>query len=386
PPPRSAIDSSAYAKPRAPARQRGFSLIELLVGMLVSMICMLAIMAAFAVYEGKKRTTTTGNDAQQNGSYALYTLERQLRTAGSGITQGNNWGLWGCPITAYTDSTQVLPAASLPSPFTSSGWPLTTRLVPVLIAAGGGNVPDVIGIVAGNPAQQVFKVTVSSTPSAASVVVGNSFGILSGDYLAGTLSDSTCALAQIPTASPTAQVSGTTIALSTANSPTKGLQTATNLFDFGPAPTFTLFGIDTSTNSLVSYDLLQRKVNGNAATVTPIADGIVQIKALYGIQTSGSNSLTWVQPTGNYSISTLTASTSAANAAMTKIKAIRIAIVAQGRLAERSSDYSAASNKLVLFPDLDTTLQYTITTNTQYHYKVYDTTIPVRNALIATYY
>jgi type IV pilus assembly protein PilW len=374
-----------YPKPRAPAHQRGFSLIELLVGMLVSMICMLAIMAAFAVYEGKKRTTTTGNDAQQNGSYALYTLERQLRTAGSGITQGNNWGLWGCPVTAYTDSTQTLPSASLPAPFTSSGWPLTTRLVPVLIAAGGGNVPDVIGIVAGNPAQQVFKVTVSSTPSATSVVVGNSFGILSGDYLVGTLSDSTCALAQIPTASPTAQVSGTTIALSAANSPTKGLQTATNLFDFGPAPAFTLFGIDTSTNSLVSYDLLQRTVNGNAATVTPIADGIVQIKALYGIQASGSSSLTWVQPTGNYSISTLTASTAAASAAMAKIKAIRVAIVAQGRLPERSSDYTGPT-KLVLFPDLDPTLQYTVTTNTQYHYKVYDTTIPVRNALIAAYY
>ena len=365
--------------------QGGFSLIELLVGMLVSLICMLAIMAAFAVYEGKKRTTTSGNDAQQSGSYALYTLERQLRTAGSGIVQGRNYGLWGCPVTAYTNSTQTLPSASLPAPFTSSGWPLTTRLVPVLIAAGGDN-PDVIGVVAGDPAQQVFKIAVNSASSASSVVVGNSLGILSGDYLVGTLSDSTCALAQVPATTPTAQVSGTSIALSASNSPTKGLQTATDLFDFGPAPAFTLFGIDPTSHSLVSYDLLQRPVNGNAAAVTPIADGIVQIKALYGIQTSGSSSLTWVQPTGSWSIDTLTASTAAASNAMAQIKAIRVAIVAQSRLPERSTDYTTGSTSLVLFRDQDPTLRYQVSTSTQYRYQVYDTTIPVRNALIATYY
>ena len=368
-------------------RQRGFSLIELMVGMLVSMLCLLAIMAAFAVYEGKKRTTTSGNDAQQNGSYALYTLERQLRTAGSSIVQGYNYGLWGCPVTAYTTTpagkVQTLPAQSaLPSPFTSSGWPLTTRLVPVLIASGGSN-PDVIGVVGGNSALQVFKIAIAGTPTTSSVAVGNSLGIMTGDYLLGTLSDGTCALAHLTSTSTATQVSGTTLALDAANSPATGLQKATYLFDAGAAPMFTLFGIDASTNSLVSYDLLQRPVNGQAAAVTPIADGIVLMKALYGIQTS--TGISWVQPTGTYSIDTLTASSSAASSAMGKIKAIRIAIVAQSRLPERSSDYTN-NNPIVLFQDLDSTLQYTFTPNTQYRYQVYDTTIPVRNALVSTHY
>jgi type IV pilus assembly protein PilW len=371
----------------APARQRGFSLVELMVGMLVSLLCMLAIMAAFALYEGKKRTTTSGNDAQQNGSYALYTLERQLRTAGSSIVQGYNYGLWGCPVTAYTTTptgkVQTLPAQSaLPSPFTSSGWPLTTRLVPVLIASGGSN-PDVIGVVGGNSALQVFKIAIAGTPTTSSVAVGNSLGIMTGDYLLGTLSDGTCALAHLTSSSTATQVSGTTLTLDAANSPATGLQKATYLFDAGTAPMFTLFGIDASTNSLVSYDLLQRPVNGQAATVTPIADGIVQMKALYGIQTSSG--ISWVQPTGTYSIGTLTASSSAASSAMGQIKAIRIAIIAQSRLPERSSDY-VNKNPIVLFQDLDSTLQYTFTPNTQYRYQVYDTTIPVRNALVSTHY
>lgn len=369
----------------AHSRHRGFSLIELMVGIVVSMICVLAIMAAFAVYEGQKRTTTSGNDAQQNGSYAMYALERQVRTAGSTIIQGYNYSLWGCPVTAYTSSTQVLPASSLPSPFTSSSWPLTTRLAPVLIASGGDN-PDVIGVVSGNAALQVFKIAVSSTPSASSVVVGNDLGIQSGDYLLGILSDSTCAMAQIPTASTATQVSSTTISLNAANSPTAGLETATYLFDMGPSPAFTLFSVDTSSNTLVSYDLLQRPVNGNAATVMPIADGIVQVKALYGIATTGSDQLVWEQPTGSWAIGTLTASASAASTAISEIKAIRIAVVAQSRLPERTSDYSSGSTSITLFPDLASSLQYKVTTQSQYRYKVYDTTIPIRNALVTTHY
>lgn len=367
------------------ARQRGFSLVELMVGIVVSMICMLAIMAAFAVYEGKKRTTTSGNDAQQNGSYALYALERQLRTAGSGIVQGYSYGLWGCPVTAYTNSVKTLPASSLPAPFASSSWPLTTRLVPVLIAYGGDSGADVIGVVGGNAALQVFKVGVSSTPSGSSVVVGNALGILTGDYLIGTLSDGTCAMSHISSSGTAKQVSSTTIALDAANSPTTGLQTATYLFDVGPAPAFTLFGIDASTNSLVSWDLLQRQVNGQAAAVTPLADGIVTMKALYGIQTSSSSALTWVKPTDTWAIGTLTSGTSAAATAMGQIKAIRVAVVAQSRLPERATDYTGTTS-LTLFKDLDSSLQYTVSTGAQYRYQVYETTIPVRNALVTTYY
>jgi type IV pilus assembly protein PilW len=374
----------------APAGQRGFSLIELMVGLLVSMICLLAIMAAFAVYEGKKRTTTGTNDAQQNGSYALYALERQVRTAGSSIVQGKNYGVWGCPVTAYTTTggsqLQTLPAQSaLPAPFTSSGWPLTTRLVPVLAASGGNN-PDVLGVVGGNSALQVFKIAVANATGSSSVTVSNNLGIMTGDYLLGTLSDSTCALAQLTSSSTATQVTDTTLTLNSANSPSTGLKTASYLFDMGSRPNFTLFGINPSTNSLVSYDLLQRPVNGQAATVTPIADGIVQMKVLYGVQTSSGGSTQWVQPTGSWSIATLTASTAAAAQAMGQITAIRIAIVAQSRLPERASDYKPSTSSLILFPDLDKTLQYTFNTGSQYRYKVYDTTIPVRNALVITHY
>ena len=55
-------------------RARGFTLVELMVGLLISLLCTLAMFKAFAGFEGQKRTTTSGNDAQQNGSYSLFQL------------------------------------------------------------------------------------------------------------------------------------------------------------------------------------------------------------------------------------------------------------------------------------------------------------------------
>lgn len=369
-------------------RQGGFSLVELMVGILVSIICTLAIMTAFAAYEGHKRTTTSANDAQQNGGFALYELERQVRTAGSGIVQGNNYSVWGCPITAYTSSTQVLPATTAqPAPF--AAWPTTILAMPILASYGGAAAqPDSIAVISGNPAYQVFKVAVTATPSVTSITVGNGFGIQANDYLLGVLPGGKCSLAQV-TSNPSPY---TTITLSSSNSPTTGLNTAVNVFDLGAQPILTLFGVDTNSNTLVSYDLLQRSAGTNAPSVIPIAEGIITMKVLYGVHTGAGGAGEpadqvdqWVQPTGTWSLATLTASTPAASTAVSNIKAIRIAVVAQSRLPERSTDYVGPPT-LTLFSDQPTATQYSIPLNKQYRYRVYDTTIPIRNSLITNYF
>jgi type IV pilus assembly protein PilW len=373
----------------------GFSLIELMVGIVVALICTLAIMAAFAVFEGQKRTTTNGDDAQQNGSYALYYLERQIRTAGSGIVQGNSWGLWGCPMTAKTAGSVKLAAAPA-APFTT--WPATTRAMSVLISAGandasGHPTSDVIGIVSGSPAARVFKAAVTSTPSATSVVLGNAFGIFSGDYLIGVPTAGTCALVLTNTA-PDATGA---ITFDGNNSAAVGLTGAAYAFDMGPDPIVSLYGVDPTTNSLVTLDLLGRQINGVAATNVPIADGIVIVKALYGVhdatsacQAAGQNANCideWVSPAAGtpWAIGTINASVASASTAMNAIKAVRVAVVAQSRIAQRTTDYSTGKITLSLFSDLPA-LTTVVTTDIRYRYKVYDTTIPIRNGLIQKYF
>ena len=56
------------------ARFVGFTLVELMVAMVIGLVTTLVITQVLAFSEGQKRTTTSGSDAQVNGSLALYTL------------------------------------------------------------------------------------------------------------------------------------------------------------------------------------------------------------------------------------------------------------------------------------------------------------------------
>ena len=103
----------------APQATRGFSMVELLVAMTISLIGMIIIFQVFEVSEGIKRTTTSGGDAQQNGAIALYMIDQDVRNAGMGF---NDTAYAGCNITAY-DSTR--------SPTTFPTAPATMLMVPV---------------------------------------------------------------------------------------------------------------------------------------------------------------------------------------------------------------------------------------------------------------
>ena len=65
--------------------QAGFSLVDVMVGMVIALLGMIIIFQVFSVSEGIKRTTTSGGDALQNGASSLFTLERSLKEAGYGF-------------------------------------------------------------------------------------------------------------------------------------------------------------------------------------------------------------------------------------------------------------------------------------------------------------
>ena len=75
--------------------QRGVTLIELLVSMVIALVLTLAVTSIVIVGESHKRTTTSTNDTSQSGAYALVVLDRALRSAGSGIVQAANSGSFG---------------------------------------------------------------------------------------------------------------------------------------------------------------------------------------------------------------------------------------------------------------------------------------------------
>ena len=86
PPCRKGIPSKHVAHVRVLMNgQRGFTLIELMVGMVLGLLASLAIFTAVSSFETQRRVTAAGADMQQNGLLALYFLEQDLRMAGFGL-------------------------------------------------------------------------------------------------------------------------------------------------------------------------------------------------------------------------------------------------------------------------------------------------------------
>src|SRR3989442_15783857 len=113
--------------------ERGFSMVELLVAMLIGLIGMIIIFQAFEVSESIKRSTTSGGDAQQNGVIALYTMERDFKNGGMGF---NDTGFVGCNIVGF-DKKRATPN------FPPAG--VTMKLAPAFITSGATTtVPDQI--------------------------------------------------------------------------------------------------------------------------------------------------------------------------------------------------------------------------------------------------
>jgi len=84
--------------PHSSPGQAGFSLIEILVGLVIGLLVSLVIMQVFTVYEGQKRTTTGASDAQTNGSIALYAITKELKMAGYGLLPATD----GAPLNCTT--------------------------------------------------------------------------------------------------------------------------------------------------------------------------------------------------------------------------------------------------------------------------------------------
>jgi type IV pilus assembly protein PilW len=119
-------------------RQQGFGLIEILVGVVIGVVGILIMFQTLAVWEGRNRTASTGNDAQVTGSLAMFSLERDLMLAGLGFGSAPA-AVMGCNVAA----TDTLGGVERLFNF---------NLVPVEIVLDAGGGPDRIRVLYGNSA------------------------------------------------------------------------------------------------------------------------------------------------------------------------------------------------------------------------------------------
>ncbi|MFM9881606.1 MAG: PilW family protein [Burkholderiales bacterium] len=154
---------------------RGIGLVELMVGMVIALLSMIVIMQVFAQSEGQKRTTNFGSDAQTNGAVALFTIERDARLAGFGLT---STGFLNCPtIAVWRDSAGLTEQVSFA--------PFQINPPAASVLAGDANT-DVITLAFG-VADNIVEGTSATQGAnpAANFKVGNRAGFSMGDLVVG---------------------------------------------------------------------------------------------------------------------------------------------------------------------------------------------------------
>jgi type IV pilus assembly protein PilW len=366
-------------------RQRGFSLIELLVGVVVGLLAVLVITQVMALAEGKRRTVSMGGDAQVNGALALFTLQRDIQQSGYGAVAMPD--AIGCTV-KYKNTA-------------GSG---TFTLAPVVIASGGAaNVSDSVTVLQGNTVNFSAPILLSGVATQADdhFTVKSSFGAAVGDMMilvpqgwtAPPDNSVPCGLLSVTSAaSPaTATLTNTNLPHASSNSwnqtsvfPSTNVASGSYLMDMG-----TLVSRTYSVSALGNLQGADLSLTDGSTTTADLYPQIVMMQAMYGKDANGDGTIDAYDKT-----------TPITSADWQKVKAIRIALVARSNQYEKDVVTSTAP-----LWDVGTAITVSITGYTtaacnngsncltldvsktvgtdwqHYRYKVYDTIVPLRNVL-----
>lgn len=376
------MKSSLYAS----SREGGFTLIELMVGLVLGMLTVLVIAQVLVLAEGKKRSVSMGSDAQVNGAMALYTLQREIQMAGYGVASSPD--AMGCSVKAQFDTSA----------------PLTFTLAPVVINDGANDAPDTITVLRGRTSGFSAPIGLSGahTNTDDHFAVNSSFGAVAGNMMIAVPQlqnpgTNWCTLFSVTndSASANTTLSPTVVphVLTTTSKwnqnsvfPAGGYVKDDYLLNVGSMVSRT-YSIDTANNAynLQVGDL--SLVNGLTA-FQALYPQIVNLQALYGKGTK--------DPSGNVIVDTYDNVTPLTNADWQRVVAIRIAVVARSNEYEKDivtatqPQWDVGATATITGPATATcngaskciTLKVNQLTDWQhYRYKVYDAIVPLRNVL-----
>jgi type IV pilus assembly protein PilW len=351
-------------------KQKGFSLIEIMVGLIIGLLVTLVVTNVFTVFEGQKRTTTGNSDAQTNGAIALFNIQRDAQLAGYGLpVYSAEISPFNCPINTTVDHDGVATAASPP-----------IGLSPVVITNG---VSDTIAIHYGDSMKGGIAIDMLAGTSTNVVQVDNNMNCGVNDLALAIRQNATtldCSVAKVT-------------AVTTTGIPKITLSATTNV---AAGNTLACLGVWNEINYAVTANQLTRSgvVTAGVPSVAavPMVADIVNMQAQYGVSASASsNQVTaWVEPVGVWANTATTPSLANRN----RIKAIRIAIVARNGLLEKDNVTEACSGVNVAKPtglcawdgvaagSQAPAIDLSADANWQrYRYRVYETIIPIRNII-----
>ena len=373
---------------------RGVSLVELMVGVAIGLIGVVAIFQAVTVWTKHTQTTGSGSDAQVSGTLALFNIERDLKQAGHGFGRAAT-ALMGCNVVTPpppvvggainlrpVEIVQGAPAGApdtirvfygvssfFPDEGDFTGSTNTTKTLPRLGGFRKGDIAVVAGDVGLPPVSTCMMIEVTDDTDPNGLIAHAPVNYTS--FYGGPAKD-----ARLNIAAPPAFLTG-------------------KIYNLGDRPRYDVWTIDNN-RVLARVDWLDPAAPLVSAQ---IADGVVNMKAQYGYDTNSDGKIDngeWMAalpPAPDWK----------------RVLAVRVAVLVRSRQFERNGDSGAnngataavtptAANPTYFggtpfrmtdvnngladsFSDVDA-----VPNNWRYYrYRVYERVIPLRNMLWGTY-
>lgn len=362
--------------------QTGFSLVELMVGLVIGLLATLAIMQVFSVFEGQKRSTSSTGDAQTNGSIALMNIQRDLNSAGYGLPLPIAYdGLNKDHSPLLCDDGDILKAPTA----------LNVELMPVQILDGDDNSNDELIVRYSTTAMSAAPVNIIDSAQydepTAGLIADNNLGIVlypnemapaPAKNIAVISKDGECLMSSVTAVNGINQISFVSVPGATGN--VGALEPGGKVSFMGDWQSYQ-YKIDDN-NQLV------RNTDANDK---PIVSEIVALQAQYGISATPDENqvVQWVNATAPWDDPSVEQ--------RNRIKAVRVVVVARNNLREKEKiqanvdgcvtsggvmnygpcawdDAGVEQAPVIDLRDLGDDWEY-------YRYRSYETIIPLRNMI-----
>lgn len=336
-------------------RQRGLSIIEIMVGMIVALLVSLAASGGAAVFTAAQRQGIGAGGTAVNAATALAAIKNEAASAGLGFFGDSTFRCYQLDLSV--GSTVKLDAASF---------------APVRITSGGAS--DQVDVLFANNVDSGANVLLKSESTGASATLMSLLPVAVGQavLLAPAAAGGTCRVRSV-TAVADATVDSPQV-LSFAASGNYNAGVFTNAVNYAEKDRVALLGgLQWSRYSVTSGNLvLERPLSGDSAV---LVRDVMAFRAQYGIATSATNPTLsgWQDATG-----TLWASVAGAN--VDRVRALRLGIVTRSPQREKpdaAGNCVASEAKPVLFgveinPDVGTDWGC-------YRYRTAVVVVPLRN-------
>ncbi len=320
------------------AGEQGFSLVEIMVALVIGMLGVVIILQVFALFEGQKRTTTSGDDAISGGAIALNILQRDLRHAGWGMSARN---VLACDVDGLASgSTLTLAPVTINHASIPAGDPNTDTLT---VVYGSGSGPVEGDTILSDSWTPVGTVTQDS------YAVGASRAFAVDDFVAAGPKERSGAACSLKTVRVTKIDDPKARTVSVSDIAPFSVNPGDRLFQFGQNPVVRVYAIRDGSLTVCDWRTSPcadaSKINDRGIWV-PIANNMVSLRAQYGRDTATGDMDgivdVWDKDRPITGISTI-ASKNIPACGIMRVSAVRLVLVARSSQPEKEHVSSAAA-------------------------------------------